>query len=325
MGPGPLFSNLSALTRKNKLPGVRAALLMLALLLGLAPAARAQGDPPPLAFEAIDPSGGADLVLARARHIDLENVPLLPTVNGRTRATYARGQALGRDPGGLSKVGDCNSTEWLFLHAFGEGQYDLGPYTDLAGVIAQFEPALARRTYAAYNGLNALALHDPLWANPAVCEPGESPLLCEIRVHNPAIAVIMFGTNDIVTINPQQFDAGLRRAVAQSLAAGVVPLLSTFPRYLDHPDQSMLYNQIVVRVAWDFGVPLLNLWRALEPLPNYGIAADGFHLNGPLTAAGDLASSDNLQTGYPMRNLVTLQALDVLWRGLVDEPDEPDV
>ena len=67
----------------------------------------------------------------------------------------------------------------------------------------------------------------------------------------------------------------------------------------------MLYNQIVVLIARDKkNVPLINLWRALEPLENRGIGGDGYHLNGLLTGAGDFASEANLGRGQPLRNLV---------------------
>ncbi|MBN2306316.1 MAG: SGNH/GDSL hydrolase family protein [Anaerolineae bacterium] len=275
--------------------------------------AAAQNGEKPLAFEAVDLNNGADLVLARAAAIDLTAYPVLPAFTRRAEVVFAQGQTRGRAANVISKVGDCNSTEWLFLHAFGLDQYDLGDYAVLQPVVDHFSESFADRTYAAHNGLNAQAVLDSIWADPFACEPGESPLLCEYRVHNPGIAVIMFGTNDLVTLTPVQFDQGLRQVVHQTIQAGVVPLLSTFPRHLTFPEQSILFNQIVVRVARDFSIPLINLWLALEPLPDHGIADDNFHLNGPLTRAGDL-SQPNLQTGYPLRNLVTLQALDVLWR-----------
>ena len=171
-------------------------------------------------------------------------------------------------------------------------------------------------TRAAHNGMNAAAVLDPLWANPGACEPGESPLACEYRLRNPAFAIIMFGTNDLVALDHEQFDRGLRSVVVETMHAGIVPILSTFPRHLSLPERSILYNQIVVRVALDYNLPLINLWRALEPLPSHGIAEDGFHLSGPLTSAGDFATPENLKTGFPLRNLLTLQALDAVWRGV---------
>ena len=255
------------------------------------------------------------LMRARAAVIDLDAVPIVPAATERARAIYAQGARWGRDPAIFSKIGDCNSSSWLFLHAFGEGRYRLGAYASLQGVIDQYAGAFALRSLAAENGLNVAAVLDPLWANPAHCQPGETPLACEYRAHNPSIAVIMFGTNDMLVLTPEQFDSALRRAVVQTIQAGIVPLLSTFPPHASSPEYSVLFNQMVVRAAWDYGVPVMNLWRALKPLANHGIGADGFHLHGPITSAGDL-TPPNLESGYPVRNLVTLQALDAVWRGV---------
>ncbi len=267
---------------------------------------RAQDDPTPTP---------PDAVIARAREIDLNAYPVVPQPTARTYEIFRRGQALGRAPDMLSKVGDCNSIAWIFLYPFGEDQYDLGDYADLQATVDFFHDAFAQRSHAANNGLNVYGVLDPLWADAAACEAGETPLACEYRLRNPAVAVIMFGTNDMLVLTPQQFDEGLRRVVEETARAGIIPVLSTFPRNLAHPQRSVLFNQIVVRVALDEDVPLINLWRALEPLPSHGVDdEDGFHLNGPLTRAGDFSSAENLRTGHPLRNLVTLQTLDVLRR-----------
>lgn len=282
--------------------------------IGTPPVTAQEGLRGPLAFEAVDLAEGAELLRARANAIDLTAYPILGTTTYTAQMTFRRGQRLGRDPHVLSKVGDCNSAEWLFLYPFGEGRYRLGPYPELQSVVAHYQDSLAYRSYAAHNGLNVMAVHEPLWADPKVCQAGETPLTCEYRLHNPSVAVIMFGTNDMLVLTPEQFDRNLRRVIVQTLQAGIVPILSTFPRHLPHPERSIRYNQLVVRVALDLNIPLINLWLALEPLPSHGIDDDGYHLNGPLTGAGDFASAANLQTGYPLRNLVTLQTLEGLWR-----------
>ncbi|MBN1681044.1 MAG: hypothetical protein JW966_12215 [Anaerolineae bacterium] len=249
----------------------------------------------------------------RAAAVDLAAYPVIPGDMGQARAVFVQGQALGRDSAVVSKVGDCNSSEWRFLHPFGEAQYDLAEHADLQRIVDRFGVSLGYRTYAAHNGLNAMAVLDSLWASPSACRRDETPLACEYRVHNPAVAMIMFGTNDLIVLDAWQFDHYLRRVIDATLEAGVIPVLSTFPRHLAFPDRSILFNQIVVLVAQDYDIPLINLWLALEPLPNHGIAPDGFHLSSSQTSAGDM-SGDNLLSGYPMRNYVTLRALDVVWR-----------
>lgn len=292
--------------------------VLLVLLVGLGPQmARAQDNPKTRpVFEVVDLAEGAELLLARAQAIDLAAYPIVSLPPYSAYEVFRRGQRLGRDPHVLSKVGDCNSAEWLFLYPFGEGRYQLGSYADLQGVIEQFKDSFAFRSYAAHNGLNVLAVQEPLWADPDSCLIGETPLQCEYRLHNPSLAVIMFGTNDMLVLTPEQFDHNLRRVVVQTIEAGIIPILSTFPRNLAHAERSVRFNQIVVLVALDMNIPLINLWSALEPLPRHGIDDDGYHLNGPITSAGDFTSQANLQTGYPQRNLVTLQAIDVLWRSI---------
>jgi len=126
--------------------------------------------------------------------------------------------------------------------------------------------------------------------------------------------MIMFGAQDVLFTSAPDFDRNLRQIVHETIQAGVIPVLSTFPGNLALWEKSIQYNQIVIQIALDYQIPLLNLWRALEDLPNDGLNDDGRHLSHPITTAGDL-SLPNLERGYPQRNLVTLQTLDTVWRG----------
>ena len=71
----------------------------------------------------------------------------------------------------------------------------------------------------------------------------------------------------------------------------------------------------MVRIALDYDIPLINLWLALESLPNHGLESDGFHLGESAYGTSCLLMEPYLQSGYPMRNLVTMQTLDNVWRG----------
>jgi hypothetical protein len=76
-------------------------------------------------------------------------------------------------------------------------------------------------------------------------------------------------------------------------------------------------NQIVVKVAQDYAIPLVNLNRALGELPNDGVDPnDTTHLSTPADKAVDVFTPANLQYGFTMRNLVTLQALDEVLKAL---------
>jgi len=267
----------------------------------------------PVSAERIFDAAGARAAGAGA--IDLNAFPLVPAITDRARAIYARGQALGLDPRAVSKIGDCISDNRHFLSPFGWGDYDLGSYTALQPVIDHFEPALAADSLAAYDGLVTAAALDPLFANPLACLPGETPLRCEYRVRRSSFAIIMFGAQDLLFASPDEFDRNLRQIVHETIEAGVVPILSTFPGNLDRWGDALALNRIVVQIALDYDIPLMNMWRALDGLPNHGLESDGRHLSPPVTHSGDL-TGDNLRRGYPLRNLVTLQALDAVWRAV---------
>ena len=266
------------------------------------------GDPTPVP----DPVLG-ELDLDAVAEIDLEAVPVIPEIDEGVLALYEAALDAGRDPHAFAKVGDCISDNQHFLSPFGRSRYNLGEFAYLQAVVDHFGASLALDSLAAYDGLVTSAVLDPAFANPLACQPGESPLRCEYRVHRPSVAVIMFGAQDLLFTPAEQFERNLRQIVHETIQAGVIPLLSTFPGNLALWEQSIKYNQIVVRVALDYEVPLMNLWLALEALPNHGLNEDGRHLSLPFTDSGDLAPA-NLQRGYPLRNLVTLQALDAVWR-----------
>jgi hypothetical protein len=246
------------------------------------------------------------------RALDLTRYPVVPVAMGQTRAIYESGRILGMNARSVSKVGDCLSDNQHFLSPFGWGRYNLGQYAYLQGVIDHFAASLALDSLAAYDGLVTSAVLDPAFANPLACQPNESPLRCEYRLRRPGVAVIMFGAQDLLFTPADQFERNLRQIVHETIQAGVIPLLSTFPGNLALWEQTIRYNQIVVQVALDYDVPLMNLWLALEALPNHGLNEDGRHLSAPISHSGDLTPA-NLQRGYPLRNLVTLQALNAVW------------
>ena len=68
-------------------------------------------------------------------------------------------------------------------------------------------------------------------------------------------------------------------------------------------------------------MPLVNLWVAIQDLPFEGVdQTEPIHLSIPEDErAGDFTT--NLDYGYTMRNLITLQALDILLEGLEVEFD----
>ncbi len=263
-----------------------------------------------------DPVQGA-LDEAALAEIDLMALPEVPEFSEAALALYGRALSAGRDPQMFIKVGDCMTANPYFLIPIGAGDYDLGEYADLQRVIDHFsdgeQNAFARESQAAAGGFNAASVVDSLWANPQFCEQGETPLACEMRLANPSVALIMFGTNDVQYLSAEQFDYFLRQVVVQTMRADVLPILSTFPPRPEFPQEGQLFNRIVAQVARDYDLPLINLWRALEPLPHQGVDPDDpTHLTTPSEGGACYFVGENLQSGFAVRNLLTLQTLDAL-------------
>jgi hypothetical protein len=232
--------------------------------------------------------------------------PVLPTVSARARAIYQLGLSLGNNPRAFSKVGDCNSVVPFFLAPFDNGDYRLGStYGYLQSTIDNFSGSFARDGTAAHIGLNVDSIVDPVWADPRVCQSGETPLACEVRIQRPSIAFISLGTNGSWQTN-DQYEAGMRRIINSLIGQGVLPILSTKVDNLEGGDR---FNQIVVRLAGEYQLPLWDFASAARALPGDGLA-DTYHPSwgraffdrGPLFA------------GWQVRNLTALQSLDIVWK-----------
>ncbi len=267
-----------------------------------------------------DPVLGA-LDLDAVAQIDLTAYPIVPEISERAKQIYLDGTANGNDPHSFIKVGDCMTDNPNFLHPIGQGEYDLGEYQDLLTVVDNFNQddlnSFGRKSQAAAGGFNTASVIDSLWANPEFCQAGETPLSCEVRVMQPSIALIMFGTNDVFYLDEASFDFFLRSIVVETIRDGILPIMSTFPQRPEFPEKSVLYNQIVVQIAQDYDVPLINLWLALDPLPNQGIdQEETTHMSTPASGQVCYFIGPNLEAGFTVRNLVTLQTLDAVMKAV---------
>ncbi|PJF35413.1 MAG: hypothetical protein CUN49_10705 [Candidatus Thermofonsia Clade 1 bacterium] len=250
---------------------------------------------------------------------------ITPAVRAAMRAVVARGRAMGNNPRVFSKVGDCMTDHPQFLNPFAWGQYNLGEYGYLQATIDYFNvkpredvgSSWDANSVAANNGFNSSAVRESQWADPTRCLPNERPLACEYRLNKPAVAVIMFGIADVLVMSPQQFYRFMRNIVEDSLAAGVVPLLSTFPENPSVPQLSRQVNQMVLALAREKRVPVMNFADAVKNLPNGGLEADGIHLSLPPGLA-TVFTPENLQYGMTVRNLLVLQSLDVIRRQILN-------
>jgi lysophospholipase L1-like esterase len=230
------------------------------------------------------------------------------------REIFLEGQIMGNRPDFFSKVGDSITAQQQYLRLFGQGVYNLyETYGYLQPVIDWFGTgspnSFAMQSYAAETGWTSASVLRPQAADPD-CLPSESPLTCEYRRNQPSIALIMLGTNDVGILSSAEYDANMRRIVEITLQNGTIPVLSTIPPRLGFEDTVYYYNLVVIQIALDYDIPLWNYWRAMVALPNWGLSTDGVHPSLPEFGVGSTdLSPENLQYGYPIRNLMALQVL----------------
>ena len=139
--------------------------------------------PPPPQSETAVPTLGPD---------GWKSLPVIPTLGPAMLAVYERGLAGGNDPTHFSKVGDCQNVSTYFLSSFDDpADFSLGSeYAYLQPTIDHFAGSWSRQSLAVKPGFNVAAVLSPLRADPDACEPGESPLDCEMRVWKPSVVIV---------------------------------------------------------------------------------------------------------------------------------------
>jgi len=246
--------------------------------------------------------------------LPLEKILVMPAGAGqRIREVYAQGQALGRNPRAFSKVGDSTMVYPAFLAAFGNaGAFELGAYAGLQATIDYYAPAgsFSRNSLATVKGMHVASEFDPTWVDSAECEAVEGPLACELRLHNPSVAIIRLGANDALT--PQLFGEQMRRIVEFCLARGIIPILGTKPDRTEGPDNTI--NKLVVQIAAEYRIPLWDYDLVAGTVPGRGLEADGLHIAGEgsrnYSAPAAYAAGDSLE------DLTALLMLDRIRREL---------
>ena len=236
-----------------------------------------------------------------------QDYPVVPGLSAKAVEIYQRGLLLGNNPHRFSKIGDCQNITTYFLSAFEDPDlYTLGAdYADLQATIDWYFGSFSRESLAVAGGLNVARVLSPFHANRELCDPNESPLACEVRVHNPSVALVSFEENWSQR-SPEEYEKHLRTIVESLIAEGVLPILATKADNLEG-DHSI--NATIAKVAAEYEIPLWNFWLAVQPLPGHGLHADGFHL----TVAGSHFDDPlRMKKAWPWRNLTALQALDAV-------------
>lgn len=247
-------------------------------------------------------------------------MPVIPELSPAMLEVYQRGLAAGREPTRFSKIGDCQNIPTYFLAMFDGGTYSLGDeYTYLQPTIDYFAGSWGRKSLAVRGGLNIIAVQNTMWTpavetyakKEGVCKKGETPLVCELRDNNPSFAIISMEESWDGSID--MYDKYMRQIIEYVLSLDIVPILATRSETLKQERQ---INDMVIKIAEDYDLPLWNFGAAAAELPNAGLmtdGGDGFHLSRIESQSQALFDNpESMQMGFTWRNLTALQTMHAI-------------
>jgi hypothetical protein len=275
------------------------------------------------------------------------------SMKAHLRTVMAVGQTKGKSLRRFSKIGDSITETAAFLQPYskdGIGYYTLSAdYTYLQPIIdyytaevvatATIEGTLVYYWSFDWESLCATAGYTAGSAMETTEESGvvKTHLMWEISTIHPAVAIVMYCTNDITYGYPPpeyngtggwppiaQTRADLNAIISTLEAEGVIPILSTIPPRSDVTTLDAYvptYNALIKEVAAAHNIPLIDYWLSLQTLPSKGLMPDGIHPNAYDVGggtAGDL-NTTALQYGMNMRNLTALQMLAKVKRIVIDD------
>ncbi len=159
-------------------------------------------------------------------------------------------------------------TSGTFLGGFANGKYAIP--VGYSETVSWFSESMMSESVTAANGLGINSVLNPMFglaAGHTRCERNETPLDCELRTRRPAFVLISMGTN----WKPNgeiSFEKYLRIVVERVLETGALPILAT---KADNIEEDWKLNQAIAQVAYDYDLPLVNVWRSVQDLPNHGL------------------------------------------------------
>jgi lysophospholipase L1-like esterase len=146
-----------------------------------------------------------------------------------------------------------------------------------------------------------------------------------LKAHNPEVAVIMFGSNDLFQLQIDEFEQKTAHVVQRCLDNGTIVLLTTLPPCSGRLEQAKQFADAVRRVAQEKKVPLIDYQAEIlnrrpddwdGTLPKFKgvedvyqvptlISGDGVHPSNPQTHR-DFSQDSLNSNGYLLRSYLTL-------------------
>lgn len=251
----------------------------------------------------------------------LPEIVLPSSVLRSVRAIYRQGQTLDNDAAHFIVIGDSTSAgnEYTLpaFCAFRWRSYKLGRYEALQNTIDFFDSSFCANNLTLRSGFSTSHILDVLWADPALCRAGETPLECEYRRSQPTIAIIYIGLVDITYSTTDEYAENLDTILTFLIDHGVIPILNTVPSSdrmtaaRGYSERMEELNRIVRDAARRYRLPLIDLKAATYDLPNQGCIEEGFHLSYRVDGVLNFTGDEEVY-GKDRRELLTLEMLHEL-------------
>jgi hypothetical protein len=215
-----------------------------------------------------------------------------------------------------------NFHQYLFpqtaIHKFNDLQDTINYF--LAPIPTSGKSSFTHTSLAAKKGLGSSAALDPMWAGGS-CLGHEGPIACEYRLIKPSVAIITIGLMDVrYQTQTKLFRTNIEQIVQLSMKQGIIPVLTNIVVLPNQDalsfDVSMQVDNILLDIADQYQIPHINLWRAVQSLPDLGIGPDHTHMRHVVGSYCDFTGAEQA-VGGTLRNLLTLEALDTLRRNVL--------
>ena len=142
---------------------------------------------------------------------------------------------------------------------------------------------------------------------------------------NPEVALMMFGTNDLGSLDLAEYETKTRQVVQKCLDNGTIVILSTIPPKHGQAEKAAAFADAVRRIAREMRLPLTDYhaeilkrrpddWDgasdAFRQYEGYDvptlIARDGVHPSNPQKYANDYSDEALHKNGFSLRNYLAL-------------------
>jgi hypothetical protein len=142
---------------------------------------------------------------------------------------------------------------------------------------------------------------------------------------NPEVALMMFGTNDLGSLDLAEYETKTRQVVQKCLDNGTILILSTLPPKHGQAEKAAAFADAVRRIAREMQLPLTDYhaeilkrrpddWDgasdAFRQYEGYDvptlIARDGVHPSNPQKYANDYSDEALHKNGFSLRNYLAL-------------------